>query len=191
MRRIMARWTNVTALRAAPAAPFAPPSAPCSRPASEPVNGQDIPGPDVGQPPPSNRPLSRAEIAGTPDMGLGASRAANGPPAPKSGPAAQNVRASGALFTAGLFLPHVAGHLFHDQHPPGRFFLWRPRQGLNLQPSASKADALSIELRGQTWTNGRSGSERQTLPNGRNCRSSFTHRRTCVAGPPYAARADA
>ena len=28
---------------------------------------------------------------------------------------------------------------------------WRPRQGSTLQPSASKADALSIERRGQPW----------------------------------------
>ena len=36
------------------------------------------------------------------------------------------------------------------ERPPEHLFLsWRPRQGSNLQPSASKADALSIELRGR------------------------------------------
>ena len=44
----------------------------------------------------------------------------------------------------------MPANCFETQRPPGRFFLgWRPRQGSNLQPSASKADALSIELRGQ------------------------------------------
>ena len=30
--------------------------------------------------------------------------------------------------------PHLAGHLFHDQRPPGRFFFgWRLRQGQELR----------------------------------------------------------
>ena len=34
---------------------------------------------------------------------------------------------------------------------------WRPRQGSNLHPSASKADALSIELRGRHCVQGHAG----------------------------------
>ncbi len=62
---------------------------------------------------------------------------------------ARNLRPAGALISAGLIHPHLAGYLFHDQRPPGRFFFGaggggRGSNGSSLDPHTSPTTELHL-----------------------------------------------